>query len=149
MAIRGNAEVVLRSTSGFADETADVIATRVLARAAAGVGQNCRRLGAKMPNIRHGGAASAAASTTSSRQMPMLADAACMAVVRTVWGMVDANELLSARPRVPLNLGKRLRRRRFLVGEAVALAALLLDKLCNEHRLASTCTSTGGYTSGL
>ena len=102
-----------------------------------------------MPNVWHGDAASAAASTTSGRKMPMLADATSTTVFGAVRGMVDANELLPARARVPLNLGGRLRRRRFLVGEAVALAALLLDKLCNEHRLASTCTSTGGYHSGL
>ena len=86
----------------------------------------------------------------------MLADATRTAVVGTVRGMVDANELLSARPRGPLNLGRLRRRRRVLVGGAVALAALLLDELGNEHicyllpglynpDLASTYISARGY----
>ena len=80
-----------------------------------------------MPNVWHGDAASAAASTTSGRKMPMLADATSTTVFGAVRGMVDANELLPTRPRGPVDLGRRLRRRRFLVGEAVALAALLFD----------------------
>ena len=87
----------------------------------------------------------------------MLADATRTAVVGTVCGMVDANELLSARPRGSLNLGRRLCcRRRAFVGGAIALAALLLDKLGNEHicyllpglynpDLASTYISARGY----
>ena len=91
--------------------------------AAAAVGYDRGSSSTEMPNVRYGVAA-------SGRQMPMLADAACMAVVGTVCGMVDANELLSARPRGPLNLDDRLCcRRRAFVGGAVALAALLLDKL--------------------
>ena len=121
LTIRLLAEVVLRTTSGFADDSAEVIATRVLAPSV--VRYDRGSSSTEMPNVRYGGAA-------SGRQMPMLADAACMAVVGTVCGMVDANELLSARPRGPLNLDDRLCcRRRAFVGGAVALAALLLDKL--------------------
>ena len=97
--------------------------------AAAAVGYDRGSSSTEMPNVRYGGAASAAASTTPSRQMPMLADATRTTVFGTVRGMVDANELLSARPRGPLNLGRLRRRRRVLVGGAIALAALLLDKL--------------------
>ena len=122
LTIRLLAEVVLRTTSGFADDSAEVIATRVLAPSV--VRYDRGSSSTEMPNVRYGGAA-------SGRQMPMLADAACMAVAGTVCGMVDANELLSDRPRAPLDLGDRRLccRRRAFVGGAVALAALLLDKL--------------------
>ena len=93
------------------------------------VGHDRRRCGTEMPNMRDGGAADAAA--TSGRQMPMLADATRAAVVGAVGGgMVDANELLSALGGL-WNLGglDRTRGRQPFVGGAVALAALLLDKL--------------------
>ena len=79
------AEIVLRPTNGFADETADVIATRVLA--AAVVGYDRGGSSTEMPNVRYGG-------TASCRQMPMLADATRTAILGTVRGMMDANELL-------------------------------------------------------
>ena len=64
--------------------------------------------------------------------MPMLADATRTAVLGTAHGMVNANELLPGLPRGPLSLDSCCRRRAF-VDRAVALTALLLDKLGYEH----------------